>query len=85
MLRARFPDVIADVRGKGLLIGLKMIPNNREFMGIARDHGILVAGGGENCVRLLPSLLITAEEIAEAVTRLEAACVAARHTMAQAA
>lgn len=58
-LRTRFPDVIAEVRGKGLLTGLKMIPNNREFMGIARDHGILVAGGGENCVRLLPSLLIS--------------------------
>ena len=84
-LRARFPDVIAEVRGKGLLIGLKMIPNNREFMGIARDHGILVAGGGENCVRLLPSLLISGEEIAEAVTRLEAACVEARGLMAKAA
>jgi acetylornithine/N-succinyldiaminopimelate aminotransferase len=77
-LRQRFPDVIADVRGKGLLIGLKMIPNNREFMSVAREHGLLVAGGGENCIRLLPSLLITAEEIAEAVTRLEAACEAVR-------
>ncbi len=84
-LRARFPDVIAGVRGKGLLIGLKMIPNNREFMAIARDHGLLVAGGGENCVRLLPSLLITPDEVAEAVRRLESACVAARGAMAQAA
>ncbi|MEH3099068.1 aspartate aminotransferase family protein [Sphingomonas adhaesiva] len=84
-LRSRFPDVIAEVRGKGLLIGLKMIPNNRAFMGVARDHGLLVAGGGENCVRLLPSLLITAAEVAEAVTRLEAACVAAQATLAQAA
>ncbi len=77
--------MIAEVRGKGLLIGLKMIPNNREFMGVARDHGILVAGGGENCVRLLPSLLITPEEIAEAVRRLETACVAARGALEQAA
>ncbi|MEH3036564.1 MAG: aspartate aminotransferase family protein [Sphingomonas adhaesiva] len=84
-LRSRFPDVIAELRGKGLLIGLKMIPNNRAFMGVARDHGLLVAGGGENCVRLLPSLLITAAEVAEAVTRLEAACVAAQATLAQAA
>ena len=84
-LRDRFPDVIAEVRGKGLLIGLKMIPNNRDFMALAREAGLLVAGGGENCVRLLPSLLITPAEIAEAVARLEAACAAARAAMAKAA
>ncbi|RYY27201.1 MAG: aspartate aminotransferase family protein [Sphingomonadales bacterium] len=84
-LRERFPEVIAEVRGKGLLIGLKMVPNNRAFMALAREHGLLIAGGGENCVRLLPSLLITSEEISEAVSRLEAACKTARQSTAQAA
>jgi len=74
----RFPDVISEIRGKGLLIGLKLIPNNREFMGIARDQGLLVAGGGDNLVRLLPSLLITQEEAREAVQKLEKACEAVR-------
>ena len=36
-LAQRYPDVIVDVRGKGLLIGVKLVPNNREFMGWARD------------------------------------------------
>ncbi len=84
-LAARHPDLIAEVRGKGLLIGLKMIPNNREFMAIARDHDLLVAGGGENCVRLLPPLIITSEEIVEAVKRLDAACDDARARLAKAA
>jgi acetylornithine/N-succinyldiaminopimelate aminotransferase len=84
-LRTRYPDVITEVRGKGLLIGLKLVPNNREFMRIAREAGLLVAGGGENCVRLLPSLLITPGEIAEAVARLETACAAARTKLAEAA
>lgn len=84
-LRKKFPDVIAEVRGKGLLIGLKLVPNNREFMALTRDQGLLVAGGGENCIRLLPSLLITAAEIAEAVARLEASCEAARNALAHAA
>lgn len=84
-LSGRHPDLIAEVRGKGLLIGLKMIPNNREFMAIARDHDLLVAGGGENCVRLLPPLIITSEEIAEAVKRLDAACDDARARLAKAA
>lgn len=84
-LAGRHPDLIAEVRGKGLLIGLKMIPNNREFMAIARDHDLLIAGGGENCVRLLPPLIITSEEIAEAVKRLDAACDDARARLAKAA
>ncbi|WP_165324293.1 aspartate aminotransferase family protein [Rhizorhabdus phycosphaerae] len=84
-LAGRHPDLIAEVRGKGLLIGLKMIPNNREFMAIARDHDLLVAGGGENCVRLLPPLIITSEEIVEAVKRLDAACDDARARLAKAA
>jgi acetylornithine/N-succinyldiaminopimelate aminotransferase len=77
-LKDRFPDVISEIRGKGLLIGLKLIPNNREFMALARDQHLLVAGGGDNLVRLLPSLLITQDEAREAVERLEKACEAAR-------
>jgi acetylornithine/N-succinyldiaminopimelate aminotransferase len=77
-LADRFPDVITEIRGKGLLIGLKLIPNNREFMGLARDQGLLVAGGGDNLVRLLPSLLITQAEAREAVEKLEKTCEAAR-------
>ena len=77
-LADRYPDVISEIRGKGLLIGLKLIPNNREFMGMARDCGLLVAGGGDNLVRLLPSLLITQEEAREAVEKLEQACEVAR-------
>ncbi|MBI1406654.1 MAG: acetylornithine/succinylornithine family transaminase [Caulobacter sp.] len=77
-LKDRFPDVISEIRGKGLLIGLKLIPNNREFMGLARDQGLLVAGGGDNLVRLLPSLLITQEEAREAIELLEKTCEVAR-------
>ncbi len=77
-LKARFPDVIADIRGKGLLIGVKLIPNNRAFMQMARDQHLLVAGGGDNCIRLLPPLIITQDEAREAIAKLEAACEAAR-------
>ncbi len=77
-LRDRYPDVIVDVRGKGLLIGLKLIPNNREFMALARDQHLLVAGGGDNCVRLLPSLLITQDEARQAIAKLEQTCEAVR-------
>jgi len=77
-LKDRYPDIIAEIRGKGLLIGLKLNCNNRDFMGLARDEKLLIAGGGDNCVRLLPSLLITREEAREAVEKLERACESAR-------
>jgi acetylornithine/N-succinyldiaminopimelate aminotransferase len=73
-----YPDIALEVRGKGLLVGLKLVPNNREFMALAREHGLLVAGGGENIIRLLPPLNITTGEIDEVVSRLSATCEAAR-------
>jgi acetylornithine/N-succinyldiaminopimelate aminotransferase len=81
-LRHRYPDIIADVRGKGLLIGVKLIPNNRVFMALARDQHLLVAGGGDNCIRLLPSLLLTQDEAREAIEKLERTCEAARQKAA---
>ena len=77
-LQDRFPDVVLDVRGKGLLIGVKLATPNREFMQHARDQHLLIAGGGDNCVRLLPPLVMTIEEAQEAIERFEAACEAAR-------
>jgi len=78
-LKERFPDVIVDVRGKGLLIGVKLVPNNREFMALARDEQhLLVAGGGDNCVRILPPLNITLEDAREAIEKFEGACEVAR-------
>jgi acetylornithine/N-succinyldiaminopimelate aminotransferase len=77
-LADRYPDVIAEVRGKGLLIGLKLIPNNRDFMALARDEKLLIAGGGDNCVRLLPPLVISIDEAREAVEKLERVCQTAR-------
>ena len=87
-LKSRFPDVVVDIRGKGLLIGLKLATNNRAFMALARDQQLLIAGGGDNCVRLLPPLVITRDEAREAVEKLERACEAAqaqRHAEKQAA
>ena len=81
-LKDRHPDVIAEVRGKGLLIGIKLIPNNRAFMIAAREERLLMAGGGDNCVRLLPSLLFTVAEAREAIEKLERTCERMRQAAA---
>ena len=80
-LKSRFPDVVLDVRGRGLLIGVKLATNNRAFMQLARDQHLLVAGGGDNCVRLLPPLVMTQDEAREAIAKFEATCEAARATL----
>ena len=49
-----------------------------EFMQHARDQHLLIAGGGDNCVRLLPPLTLTIEEASEAMGMLERACETAR-------
>ena len=77
-LRSRNPDVIEEIRGRGLLIGLKLKTPNREFMQHARDEKLLIAGGGDNCVRLLPPLVISVDEVREVVEKLDRACARAR-------
>jgi len=73
-LKDLHPDVIEDIRGEGLMIGLKLKPPNTEFAAAARAEKLLVIPAGDNVVRLLPALIIGDEEIGEGVRRLDAAC-----------
>ena len=77
-LKQTWPDMIDEVRGRGLLVGIKMKPKNRDVMAAARDQGLLIAGGSDNCVRMLPPLNITEAEAREAVELLEKTFVALR-------
>lgn len=77
-LKDRYPDVVLDIRGRGLLIGVKLATPNREFMQHARDNHLLIAGGGDNCVRLLPPLTLSLDEAREAIGLLEKSCEAAQ-------
>jgi len=79
------PDIVVEIRGKGLLIGAKLAVNNREFMAVAREEKLLVAGGGDNCVRLLPPLNLDVAEADEAVARFAASVARFRARLAQAA
>lgn len=68
-LKDEFPDMIEQVRGKGLLLGLKLSDafNNRELRMILQDHKLLVGTAGDNVLRMAPPLVIGAEESREAV------------------
>jgi acetylornithine/N-succinyldiaminopimelate aminotransferase len=70
----RHPTVLAEVRGEGLLIGLKAVVPSGDLVAALRDQKLLTVGAGENVVRFLPPLIVTEAEIEESVTRLERAC-----------
>jgi acetylornithine/N-succinyldiaminopimelate aminotransferase len=77
--------VVAEVRGEGLLVGLRCIAPVADVLAALRDQGLLAAGAGENVLRLLPPLIVGEAEIDAAVTRLDAALSALEHTRKQAA
>ncbi len=69
-----YPSVIAEVRGEGLLVGLRAAVPNADLVDALRAEKTIVAAAGDNVVRLLPPLIISEEEIAEAVSRIDRAC-----------
>lgn len=69
-LIAEHPSVFEELRGQGLMLGLKLVVPNTEFVAAARKHGLLIVGAGENVVRLLPPLTITEDQVREAIKLL---------------
>jgi acetylornithine/N-succinyldiaminopimelate aminotransferase len=75
-LRDRHSSVLAEVRGEGLLIGLRMVPPVSEMVDELRNEEMITVAAGDNVVRLLPPLIINESEIAEAIARIDRACIA---------
>jgi acetylornithine/N-succinyldiaminopimelate aminotransferase len=73
-LKDRHAGVIAEVRGEGLLIGLRMVPPVSEMVDELRNEAMITVAAGDNVVRLLPPLIINENEIAEALERIDRAC-----------
>ena len=73
-LKDQYPHVIAEVRGEGLFLGLRLHVNNGEFAAAARAEHMIVIPAGDNVVRLLPPLVIEENEMSEAIDRLEKTC-----------
>ncbi len=72
-IKDRYPGLIAEVRGEGLLVGLRMLVPAGELVDATRAEHMLTVGAGDNVVRLLPPLIVSEEEIAEGVARLDRA------------
>ncbi|MBB4101535.1 aspartate aminotransferase family protein [Allorhizobium borbori] len=70
-LKDRFPDVIEGIRGEGLMLGIKTRVPNVDFVGVARDEHLLTVPAGDNVVRILPPLTVSAEEVRDGLARIE--------------
>jgi len=75
-MKDRHPDVIAEVRGEGYLIGLRAAVPNGELVDALRAEKLLAVAAGDNVVRLLPPLIVEEADIAEGVARLDRAASA---------
>ena len=76
-LVAAHPALFEDVRGQGLMLGLKMKTPIGDFIAAARANGLIVLPAGDNVVRLLPPLTITEDEVREGIALLNK--TASRH------
>ena len=72
----RYPSVLADVRGEGLLVGVKAVVPSGDLVTALREQKLLTVGAGENVVRFLAPLIVSEAEIEQSVQALERACTA---------
>lgn len=72
-LMQKFPDLVLDVRGKGLMVGMKIAPPIREFIDLLREHKLLCVAAGDNVLRLLPPLIVQENDIIEAFDKISLA------------
>ena len=73
-LQSEFPNIIKEVRGLGLLIGIKITPNQNIFIKKLMDNRLLTIRAAENVIRLLPPLNVKKKNIDEAIAILKKVC-----------
>jgi acetylornithine aminotransferase len=68
-----FPELVGPVRGRGLIIGLVLLREGHphKIIELARERGVLLLTAGTDCVRLVPSLNVSEEEVSHAVDVIE--------------
>ena len=73
-IKKKYPKIIGEIRGVGLIKGLKMLVDNVEFMKKLMDHKMLTVKAEENVIRLFPPLIVKNKELDEAANKIEKVC-----------
>ena len=73
-IKKKYPKIIEEIRGTGLMIGLKLLVDNSEFMKKLMDHKLLTIKAEENVIRLFPPLIISNNELDEGIEKIKKVC-----------
>ena len=73
-MKDKYPTIIAEIRGTGLIKGLKMLVDNTEFIKKLMNHKMLTVKAEENVIRLFPPLIVNNKELDEAIYKIEKVC-----------
>ena len=73
-IKDKYPKIIGEIRGVGLIKGLKMFVDNAEFIKKLMDHKMLTIKAEENVIRLFPPLVVDNKELDEAISKIEKTC-----------
>jgi acetylornithine/N-succinyldiaminopimelate aminotransferase len=73
-LKEKYPNVIKEIRGRGLLIGLQLYKDQSKFIKRLMDNNLLTIRASENVVRILPPLNVKKSELNQAIKILDKVC-----------
>src|SRR5262249_40532653 len=73
-IKDRYPELIAEVRGEGLLVGLRAVVPAGDLISAIRAEKMLTLAAGGNVVRLVPPLLVSEQGIRQGGARRVRAC-----------
>ena len=73
-LKEKYPNIIKEIRGRGLLIGIQLQTDQTKFIKKLMDNKLLTIRAAENVVRILPPLNVKKSEIDKAILILNKVC-----------
>ena len=73
-IKDQYPKIVEEVRGIGLIKGLKLLVDNANFMKKLMDHKMLTVKAEENVIRLFPPLTVNNNELDEAIEKIQKVC-----------
>ena len=73
-IKNKYPKIITEIRGVGLIKGLEMLVDNNEFIKKLMNHKMLAIKAEENVIRLFPPLIVNNKELDEAASKIEKVC-----------
>jgi len=73
-IKNKYPKIIGEIRGMGLMKGLKMLVDNTEFIEKLMNQKMLAIKAEENVIRIFPPLIVKNSELDEATSKIESVC-----------